>query len=168
MEITPEFLTQLGEMVSLIVVFLAFFFVLKKFAWKPLIETVDERQREIESSFEEVKKLQDDAKESHARYEVKLKEIEEEARVMIEKRVKEAELIAQTIKEEAKREGDNIREKAREGVQLELANARKQLREDVISLTIQATERLIREKMDEARDRELVGSFIEELETKSL
>ena len=49
-----------------------------------------------------------------------------------------------------------------------LATARKKLREDVISMTVEATEKLIGQKMDEARDRELVGSFIDELETKQL
>ena len=54
----PEFLYQIGEMVLMIIIFLAFFWVLKKAAWKPILATLDERQKVIQDSFDEVKQLQ--------------------------------------------------------------------------------------------------------------
>ena len=70
-----EFMTQVGEMISLIVVFGLFLILFRKFAWGPIMDTIEERQQKIEDGFTEIKKLQEDASESHKKYEEKLNEI---------------------------------------------------------------------------------------------
>ena len=60
----------------------------------------------------------------------------------------------------------DIIEKARASTALELESTRRKIKEEVVELTLKATERLIRERLDDARDRELVGSFINEMESR--
>ena len=162
----PEFLYQIGEMVLMIIVFLAFFWVLKKAAWKPILETLDERQKKIQDGFDEVKQLQVDAAEAHQRYEEKLRDIEAEARSRIQEAVTEGRRVATEVTEKARADATEITEKAKQNIQLEIQTARKQLKEEIIELTLHATERLIRERLDEAKDKELVSSFISEMEEK--
>ena len=58
-----------------------------------------------------------------------------------------------------------ITERAERNVQIELAKARTELREEIINMTLTASERLLREKMDEATQRRQVANFLQDLET---
>ncbi len=162
-----EFIQQTYETISLIVTFLIFFWILKKFAWGPILSTIDARQRKIQDAFDEVKALQAEAAEAHRRYEEKLRHIEEEARQKIQEAVADGRRVAAEVTEQARKDALAIVEKAQANVALELAKARKQLHEDVVRLTLGATEKLIRQRLDPARDRELVAAFIQELEGES-
>ena len=162
-----DFLKQFGETIGVLVTFTIFFLILKKFAWGPILQLIDDRQKKIQDGFDEVKKLQVDAKESHQRYEEKMREIEAEARAEINKAVAEGQRIASEITEKARADATDIIEKGKQSIQLEVATARKQLREEVIDLALGASERLIQEKLTDAKDRELVGSFITEIEQKN-
>lgn len=154
------------ETITVILGFVIFFWVLKRFAWGPILGVLDERQKKIEDSFAEIKRLQDDAAEAHGRYEEKLRDIEAEARAKIQEAVADGRQVATEITEKAREDALLIVQKAKQSVELELAQARKQLREDIVDLTLSATERIIHERLTEAKDRELVGSFIDQLEKK--
>lgn len=162
-----DFLKQFGETIAVVVTFTIFFLILKKFAWGPILQLLDDRQKKIQDGFDEVKKLQVDAKESHQRYEEKMREIEAEARAKIQEAVADGQRIASEITEKARSDSTEIIEKGKQSIQLEIATARKQLREEVIDLALGAAERLIVEKLTDAKDRELVGSFITEIEQKN-
>jgi F-type H+-transporting ATPase subunit b len=159
-----EFVRQFGETITLIVVFVAFFWIMKKFAWAPILKTIDDRQKNIEDGFEEIKRLKTEAEEAHKRYEAKLRDIETEARNKIQEAINDGRRVAAEITEHARHDANEITEKAKANMQLEVASARKQLRDDVIQLTLTATEKLINERLNEAKDRELVGSFIDQME----
>lgn len=154
------------QTITVILGFAIFFWVLKRFAWGPILGVLDERQKKIEDSFAEIKRLQDDATEAHGRYEEKLRDIEAEARIKIQEAVADGRQVATEITEKAREDALLIVQKAKQSVELELAQARKQLREDIVDLTLSATERIIHERLTEAKDRELVGSFIDQLEKK--
>jgi F-type H+-transporting ATPase subunit b len=163
---SPEFMTQFGETITVFIGFTIFYLVMKKFAWGPILGILDERQKKIEEGFDEVKKLQSDAAEAHARYEEKLREIEAEARTKIQEALAEGKKVAEDMTEVARREAMDITERARKNIQLEVDTARKQLREEVIDLTMLAAGKLLDEKLTDARDRQLVESFIGDLEKR--
>lgn len=161
-----KFLSLAGETITAILAFSIFFWVMKKYAWPVVLGAIDERQKEIQDGFEEIKKLQDDAAEAHQRYEEKLRNIEQEARTQIQAAVTEGKQIAAEVTDKARDEAKVIIEKAKNSIELEIKSSRKKLRDEIVSLTLHATEKLINERMTEAKDRELVGSFISEIENK--
>lgn len=158
--------TQLGEMVVVIIGFFIFYWIMKKFAWGPVLNILDERQARIQESFEEVKRLQKDATEAHARYEEKLKGIETEARERINEAVNEGKRVAEQLTEDARAEARKIAEEAKVKMNREMGTIREELRRDVIRLTIQTTEKILQVKVDEAKDRELIEGFIGDLESR--
>jgi F-type H+-transporting ATPase subunit b len=157
---SQDFLKLFGETITVIIGFSIFYLVLQRFAWGPILNILDERQKKIQAGFDEVKKLQADAAAAHARYEEKLRDIEAEARTKIQEAVAEGKRVAEEITEGARREAQDVVDKARRNLQLEVDTARKQLREDVIELTLMATGKLLDEHLTEARDRQLVESFL--------
>lgn len=158
--------TQLGEGVVVVIGFFIFFWIMKKFAWGPVLNVLDERQARIQESFDEVKRLQQDATDAHARYEEKLRNIEAEARERINQAVGEGKRVAEEITETARNEAREITRRAQETLALELDSVRRELRREVVELTIHAAEKILQTKLDEAKDRELVESFIGDLETR--
>lgn len=162
-----EFWTQAGETVTLIVVFVVFLGLLKKLGWGPALATIDERQKKIEDAFAEIKHLKAEAEKSHQAYEERLRGIEAEARTKIQEAVAEGRRVAAEIAEKAHADAVESAAKSKASIALELETARRALREEVINLTIHAAERLLRDRLTETRDRELVGAFIDEMEKKS-
>ena len=163
----PTFYRYAAETLTVIVGFSIFYWVLRKYAWGPVLDTIDERQNKIQEGFDEVKKLQDDAAEAHKRYEEKIRGIEAEARTKIQEAANDGRRIATEITEKARADAAEITEKAKQNINLEVETARKRLREQIIDLTIEATEKIIHERLSEAKDRELVGSVIAEIEGKT-
>ena len=68
--------------------------------------------------------------------------------------------------EKARTDAAEIVAKAKQSIEMEIESSRAKLREEVIQLTLNASERLLRQKVDREKDRELVGAFIDELESK--
>ena len=152
-----EILTQAGAFVLLV-------WVLKKMAWKPLLKLLDERRETIRKNFEEIEQTKKDLEALKVDYERSQARIEEDARQKIQLGIDEGKRIARELQEEARREARKILEKAKEDIQLEIAKAKVTLRSEIADLTLAATERLLEEKLDETKDKEIVLNFIEDLE----
>lgn len=161
---SSEFLNEISEFVTLIIAFIIFFWVMKKFAWGPVTRVLDERQQRIEDGFEEIKRKQADAAQLEQKYAARLRDIEQEARTQIQEGIAEGRRVAAELTEQAREESNRIIERAQRNIELEIEKARHELRDELVSMTIQASERLLREKLDETSQRRLVGSFIDELE----
>lgn len=84
------------------VIFIVLFLVLKKFAWKPISESLDRRERHIAENIAAAQRAQDDAKKMLADYERKLAGAADEVRAMLEEARRDAEGTKQQIVAEAK------------------------------------------------------------------
>ena len=151
-----EILTQAGAFVLLV-------WVLKKMAWKPLLKLLDERRERIRKGFEEIENAKKEVEKLKADYEQARSHIEDEARKKLQEAIDEGKNVARELQENARREARSILEKAKEDIQLEVAKAKVTLRNEIADLTLAATERLIQEKLNETKDKELVLDFIEDL-----
>jgi len=144
--------------------FLIALWILKRYAWKPIMNLLEERRQKIQDDFD---KAADDRKKSEellSDYESKLKEIDAEARVKIQEAVKEGQKVASEIKEDARNESKSIIERAKSELERDVEKARVQLKQDIIKMTLFATEKMISEKLDEQKHRELISNFIDEVE----
>ncbi len=153
----------IGEIITQIIGFLIVFWILKRFAWKPLLGVMEERRRRIASEFERIEELSREADQRREEYETRIQKIEEEARERINKAVNEGRKVAAEIQENARRDAGKIREKARATTEIELAKAKQELRDEVVRLTIMATEKIIHERLDDEKHRALITEFVDEL-----
>jgi len=153
----------IAQVLSQALAFFLFFWILKKYAWGPILNLIDERNARIEQSFHRAEEAEKSAAQLKERYETHLRDIEAEARERIQAAVNEGRRVADEINENARAEARRIQEKARQMAEIELAKARIELKDDVVRLTLAAAERLIGERCDEALHRRLVQRFVEEL-----
>jgi len=138
--------------------------LLKKFAWGPLLDLMEERRNKIVDEFKQIDDEKARVAELTAEYDAKLKDIDNERRVKIVEAVDEGKALAAEIKANAQNEVKDINAKAKADLEREVAKAKVQLRNEMIALTMTATEKVIREKLTDDKHRELIGGFIDGLE----
>ena len=150
-------------LVTNIVAFLIFVFLLRKWAWGPLIAMLDERKSKIRSDFATAEGKVTEAEQLRSDFEAKLAEIKSMEREKLQEAAKRGEDLAARLEAEAKEKANNILGKGEAELEREVASARTALRAEVVSMAIGAAEMLIKERLDENKHRQLVEDFIQDL-----
>lgn len=134
--------------------FALLFFFLGKFAWKPIMKTLQEREDSIDEALKsaETARLQLESLKSDNQ------RLLNEARAERDKMLKEANEIKDQIlakaKSDAKQEGDKMIASAKEAIETEKVNAMNQLKTQVAVLTVDLAEKVLRKKMEDRSQQE--------------
>jgi F-type H+-transporting ATPase subunit b len=144
--------------------FLITLWILKRFAWKPLLALMEDRRNRIIDEFKKIDDEKARVAEQKAQYEARLREIDNERRAKLVEAVDEGKKVAAEIRAHAQDEVKELHSKAKAELERDVAKARVQLRDQMISITMTAAEKLIHEKLDDAKQRELIGKYIAEVE----
>ena len=147
------------------VTFLFIFFILKKFAWKPILNLIKEREDSIESALQAAEKAKLEMKELQAGNERILAEaMAERDNLLIEAReTKDA--IVNEAKTKAKAEADKLINQALESIRNEKMAAITELKNQVAALSIEVAEKILKEQLStEEKQKVLVGNLLKEVE----
>jgi F-type H+-transporting ATPase subunit b len=152
---------------QIIIQFLGFgaiFLILKHFAWGKILGAIDARRKKIEDSFIEIEKQKKALDGLESDYRKKLDTIEQEARVKIQEASQVGQELARDIQEKARGESQRIINRAKDEIEKDIAQARLRLRDEVVELSALMTEKIIRQKLNEAEHKKLIEQFIKEME----
>lgn len=144
--------------------FLITLWVLKKYAWRPLLALMEDRRNKIVEEFKEIDNEKARVAQMTSEYEAKLRDIENERRAKLVEAVDEGKKVAAEIKANAQQEVKDLHAKAKADLERDVDKAKVQLRDEMVAITMTAAEKVISEKLDDAKHRELIGKYIEELE----
>ncbi len=152
-----------GLIVWTIITFVLLLIVLRKFAWKPLLDGLDRREGHVRASLERAEQAQREAERLLEENKKRLAEADQEShRVLSESRVL-AEKLKTEIVEQANRQSRSMIDHAREEIEREKEAALAELRGEVAALAIKAAEKILDETLDEKRQRKLVDSYLDSL-----
>ncbi|HEX7259830.1 MAG TPA: F0F1 ATP synthase subunit B [Candidatus Saccharimonadia bacterium] len=144
-----------------IINFAILFWILKRYAYKPILNALERRRQTIENSLKAAAEAQaEKAAISKQRAEM-LAEAKAHAADIISDARAEAETKKNAIISEAESTAVHIVEQAKRETGRQLEAARKELATEARKLVIAATSRLIGEKLDEKRDAELLEKAFE-------
>jgi F-type H+-transporting ATPase subunit b len=155
---------EFGQVITQIIGFLLALFILKRFAWKPLLGILEERRSKIKSEYDKIDEEKNIVKGLSSDYEAKLKDIEGLARQKILEAAKEGQQMSNQIKENARKDALEIMSRSKDEIQRELEKAKIQLKNELVDLSLRAAEKIIQEKLDEEKDRKFISEFIQGLE----
>jgi len=153
-----------GTIFWMIIVFGLVVLILKKFAWKPILNALNEREKYIENALTAA---------SEARKEVE--ELKAGNKKIVEAGLKQKEYILNETQElkdkiiaEAKEKADVETQKsietARQQIEHEKAKAIKEMKQQVSELSLMIAEKIIKQNMAEDNmQRELINKLIEEI-----
>jgi F-type H+-transporting ATPase subunit b len=144
--------------------FILFVWVLRKYAWGPVLGLLDERRGKVEGDYEAAEKHLSDAEQLKVDFESKLSDIKTLEREKVQEAVKRGEEVADGIVVKARTGAEEIRVKADQDIEIESQKARIELRDSVVTMAIGAAEKVIDERMDDDLHRKLITDYIEVLE----
>lgn len=159
-------LVELSQLLTHIVGFLIALWILRKYAWGPVLNMLDERRNKIDGDLRAAENTREEAKKDQEELRQQLKEIDATARVKTLEAINEARQIAAVIKEDARAEGKELVERARREIGREKAKAKVELKNTVVNLAVMGAEKLLSERMDDERNKKLVLEFIDEVGEK--
>lgn len=159
-------LIRLDIVITQIIGFLIVLWVLKRYAWGPVLGMLEERRNRIAREVEDAETLRQDAERLKAEYEQQLQTIESQARQRIQEAAGEGKKLAEEIRQAALEEARRITEKAKADLDREYGKARVELRGDIVNLALGAAERLLQESVDTEEHRRLVDRFLADLEAR--
>ena len=160
----PILQLDLQQIVSQTISFLILLWLLKRFAWRPLLTLLDQRRARIEEALRQIAQSKAEIAQLQAEYSQRLAKINDEARAKIQQAILEGKRISVEIQEQAREQSYALLTKSKETMELELAKAKVTLRDEVAAMTVEAVERILRQKLDAASDRKLVESILNEIE----
>ena len=139
-------------------------FILKKLAWKPILDALRKR----EDSIEEALKSAENARGEMTALKTDNEKLLEEARTEREKMLKEAFVTVNKIKDDAKEEaakiGNRMVADAKNTIENEKKAALTDVKNQVASLSILIAEKLLRKKLGEENEqKKLVDDFVKEI-----
>ena len=160
----PILQLDLQQILSQALSFLLLLWILRRFAWRPLLTILDARRAHIEEELRKVAYSKAEMIRLQQAYQERLAKIEEEARIKIQQAILEGKRISTEIQEQARTQASAVISKSKETVEFELAKAKVVLRDQVAAMTMDAVERILRQKLDAKTDRHVVDAVLDELE----
>jgi F-type H+-transporting ATPase subunit b len=147
--------------------FVALLLLLKKFAWKPILDAVNERETSIKDSLSAAEKARDDMEAVQADNKRILKEARAERDALLAEAKTASVQIVNQAKEDAKAAADKITAQAQETIQNEKIAAINELKGQVASLSIDIAEKVIQTELkDKAIQEQLVSQLVKEIAVK--
>ncbi|RMD49556.1 MAG: ATP synthase F0 subunit B [Ignavibacteria bacterium] len=144
-----------------VITFVILLFILKKVAWKPILSTLDEREKMIKDSLEKAEKAKEEAEKLIAENQANIAKAEEEAQKVIAQSREYAETLKNQLIEEGKAEKKKLIDDALAELERKNQEAFLKLKEQVADIAIEAAEKIIRENLDREKQIELVNKHLE-------
>ncbi len=144
-------------------VFLILMFVLTKFAWKPMLQGLDKRERDIAAAVEEAKKAREDATALRQQIAADRQRANDEARQLVEDARKAAEQLAADRKTRADADIAQDRERLRREITVAKDQALKEMWSQSARLATVISSKAIRRQLNADDHRALVDEALNEM-----
>jgi F-type H+-transporting ATPase subunit b len=152
-----------GLMVWTVATFLVLLVVLSKFAWKPLLQSLKDREDTIRQALEMAEKARGDAAELLKQNELNLARAEEEYQKIIREGKAFAEKLKEDVVARAHQQAQREIQQAKEEIQRDVDAAKQQLRNEVADLAVQAAGKILDETLDPQKHKKIVDNFLNQL-----
>ena len=144
--------------------FLALLFILIKFAWKPMLATLAERESSIEEALQSAEKARNEMSNLKSENEKLLQEARKERDVILKKAHEASAKMIEDAKTEASKQGAQLIANAKAVIETEKKAALSEVKNQVALLTLEVTEKLLRKQLaDDKAQAALVDQFIKDL-----
>lgn len=155
-----------GLYIWTIVTFLILLALLARFAWRPLLDALEQRQEVIRKSL-------DDAREARQQLEqVKT----EAARLLSDARVEAGELVSRTrsdvarfadeMKQKARADADALVQRAQREIDMQTARAMQTIRAEAVDLSVAIASKILRRNISKEDNERLIDDTLAEMQSK--
>ncbi|EKY08636.1 ATP synthase F0, B subunit [Capnocytophaga sp. oral taxon 332 str. F0381] len=146
------------------ITFLILLFLLSKYAWKPIMKSVKEREASINSALEAAEEAKKEMQNLKANNERLLADARVERDLMLKEAREMKDKIVAEAKEEAQREGDKLIKQAKDLIDSEKKVALAQLKDQIAALSIEMAQKImINELVDTKKQTVLINNYLKDV-----
>lgn len=153
-----------GLMFWTIVTFLAMLFLLKRFAWGPLLHAIEERERKMREERSAAEKARAEAQRIQGELEARFSAIDAKALETLARATREAEVLRGRHAAQAQEEAKRLLDKTRAELEEEKRRLVVELRKEVGALAVSVAEKVMRRSVDESVRKTALEQFLKELD----
>lgn len=141
--LTPE----LGLFIWTLITFLAVFFILKKFAWGPILKSLDERETGIAESIASADRVRKEMAQMQNENEKLMIQAREERASMLKEAQETKDRIVNEAKDAAKAEANKIIADAQQQIQQQKNAALTEVKNEIGKLAVEVAEKVLRKQL---------------------
>ena len=145
-----------------VITFLLLLVVLKKVAWGPIISALESREDEIKSALNAAEKAREEAEKVSNEYDEMIKKAQAEAQDIVAKSKEAGDNLRIEIERKAQEKADELIEKSNKQIDSAKAKAIDELKSISVDLAIKAASKVLDKNLDDATNRDLAKSTINE------
>jgi len=162
-----EILNTLGiqwqQVVTTIIGFGIFYWILARFAFGPFVTLLETRRDTITSTFVRLEEERKENEKFREKYDNLINNIEDERHKRLQEGLTEAKKLAAEIESEARKKAEGIIRRGEETAERELIQAKHELMNYMVDLSIRSSELALKEKITDEDHRRLIRKYIQEL-----
>src|SRR5512133_3207664 len=154
----------IGTVVWTTLIFSLFFFLLSKFAWKPILNAVKAREEMIKGSLAAAEKAREDMMKLQSDNEAILRKAREEREVILKEARDVRDRLIAEAKDKASEEAEKLVEKARVGIEGEKRKALAEIHDQVATLSVDIASKLLGEQLKKTGEQEkMIDNYLKEI-----
>ncbi len=158
--VTPD----IGTIFWMLLMFIILLVILKKFAWKPILNALHNREQSIEDSLRSADKAKKEMEKLKADNEKIMAEARKEREKMLKETKKTSEEMLSEAKQKASEESKKIIKSARTQIENEKEAAIADIRKQVAVLSVEIAEKILQEKLkDDKAQQELMEKLLKDV-----
>jgi len=157
-----------GLMIWTVVTFLIVLFILRKFALGRIAELLESRRRAVQGNLEAAENARTEAQELLVEYRQQIASARREATEIVERARKTGEDERKRMVEAVAVERERGVAAAKEAIQAETRQSLERIKSEIADLTLQATESVLRTKLDESESRRLIDDALADVDFSKL
>ncbi|MBE0594185.1 MAG: F0F1 ATP synthase subunit B [Gemmatimonadales bacterium] len=154
------FTVEPGLVIWTWIVFAVLFFLLRKYAWPPIVRLTEEREKKIAAQLGDAERLNREAQAALDEHKRLLAGAKDDALALINEAKGLAHKEREQILAKAQDEHEHILVRARREIEAERDRALAELRREAVDLSLAAAAKLIEQRLDSAADRKIVEDYI--------
>jgi F-type H+-transporting ATPase subunit b len=158
------FAGDLGNALWTLLVFGLVVFVLGRFAWRPILHGLQQREQFIRASLEQARRDRDEAEALLREYTEKLTAARAEATAIVEEARRDADVVRRHVEEEANTEAGRIVERSKREITLAAEAAKKDLFAESARLAVEIAGKLLAREIQPADRERMVRDSLGEIE----
>ena len=155
--LTPE----LGTYVWSLVIFLTVLFVLKKYAWNPLLDFLEEREKDIAESLQMAESAKTNLEQIKDESEKILNKAKKEGKTIVSDSKLRAEESANKILDDAKAKSNEFLDDAKSKIEIEKKRAIKEIKEEVVDLSLELATKVLQRNVKDDDNNKFIKSSLE-------
>lgn len=155
--LTPE----LGTYVWSLVIFMTVLFVLRKYAWNPLLDFLEEREKDIAESLKMAESAKTDLEQIKDESEKILNKAKKEGKTIVSDSKLRAEESANKILDDAKAKSNEFLDDAKSKIEIEKKRAIKEIKEEVVDLSLELATKVLQRNVKDDDNNKFIKSSLE-------